>query len=227
MNNNKNIFQTHKSIEYLRQKPKLLKATLSWRKYNKEFNYYFYDNNMCDKFMKENFDEKIYKAYSILPMAVMKADLWRYCVVYHYGGIYADTDTVCKVNPNIFLTDSLLTIVPENNVHLCQWVFYAPKGSPILKSVIDLSVERILSSNFKGEHIIHHLTGPEVFTDGIENYLKSNNLTVFDNKIHYYKYPNSVLSVFNYHYFHGNLVGHLFAGQDNDGWCKERFEKLM
>ena len=35
----------------------------------------------------------------MLPIAVMKADLWRYCVIYKYGGIYADADTVCKINP--------------------------------------------------------------------------------------------------------------------------------
>jgi len=223
----KNIFQTHKSQDYLSKKPKLLKAMQTWSKYNNEFNYNFYDNIMCDNFIKQHFDKKIYKAYSILPMTVMKADLWRYCVIYHYGGIYADADTVCKINPNIFLTHSLLTIVPENDVHLCQWVFYAPKGSPILKTIIDLSVERILTSNFKGEHIIHYLTGPGVFTDGTEKYLKNNNLPIFDNKTKYYKYPNNILSVFNYHSFHKKIVVHLFAGQDDDGWCKERNIKLL
>ena len=61
----------------------------------------------------------------------------------------------CKINPYIFINDSLLTIVPENETHLCQWVFSAPKNSPILKSIIDLSVERILNTPIKGEHIIH------------------------------------------------------------------------
>jgi len=94
----------------------------TWIKYSNTFNYYFFDDKMCDNFMKQNFGEKINKAYSMLPMAVMKADLWRYCVIYKYGGIYADADTVCKVHPNIFINDSLLTIVAENETHLCQWV---------------------------------------------------------------------------------------------------------
>lgn len=225
-NNNKNIFQTHRSLDYLSYKPKLVNAMLSWKKYQNEFNYYFFDNISCDKFMKANFDEKTYKAYSILPMGVMKADLWRYCIIYKHGGIYADVDTICKINPNLFLTDSLLTVVPENNVHLCQWVFYAPQSSPILKSIIDLSVDRILNTPIKGEHIIHHLTGPGVFTDGIEKYMIENNLPIFENKINYYNYPSNVLKVFNYYNFHKNLVTHLFAGQDNDGWCKERDIKL-
>ena len=32
-----------------------------------------------------------------LSLKVMKGDLWRYCVVYHYGGIYADADTICFI----------------------------------------------------------------------------------------------------------------------------------
>jgi mannosyltransferase OCH1-like enzyme len=227
----KNIFQTHKSLNYIKSKPKIRNAVLSWMKYGNEFKYYFYSDAMCDQFIKENFDERIYKAYSMLPMAVMKADLWRYCIIYKYGGIYADTDTVCKVNPNIFRTNALLTVVPENSVHLCQWVFSAPKESPILKCIIDLSVERILDSNnnFRGEHIIHFLTGPGVFTEGIEKYLKENNLPLFNNdRKLYYNYENTnVLRVFNYDNFHSNIVNHLFSGQDADGWCQERFHKLV
>ena len=224
----KNIFQTHKSMNYIRTKSKIYNATNSWKKYANEFNYYFFNDKMCDEFIKNNFDENIYKAYSILPMAVMKADLWRYCVIYKYGGIYADTDTICKINPNIFINDSLLTIVPENKTHLCQWVFSAPENSAILKTIIDLSVERILNTSIKGEHIIHNLTGPGVFTDGIELYLKNNNNPIFtENRINYFHYPNPILKVFNYFNFHKNIVVHLFTGQDKDGWCDERNVKLL
>ena len=37
----RNIFQTHKSIQYVRSNEKLRKATQSW-KGHPEFNYYFY-----------------------------------------------------------------------------------------------------------------------------------------------------------------------------------------
>jgi mannosyltransferase OCH1-like enzyme len=221
-----NIFQTHKSVNYINSKPKLVKAIKSWLKYTNTFNYKFYNNAMCDDFIKNNFDDKIYNAYSLLPMGVMKADLWRYCIIYKYGGIYADTDTVCLFNPHIFINDSLLTIVPENETHLCQWVFSAPPNSPILKSIIDLSVERILNTPIKGEHIIHYLTGPSVFTDGIEKYLKENGLPIFSNKKNYYNYPSPVLKVFKYENFHKNIVNHLFAGQDKDGWFHERYLKI-
>ena len=223
----KNIYQTHKSINYINTKPKLVKAIKSWVKHTKEFNYFFYNNQMCDDFIKNNFDENVYKAYSMLPMPVMKADLWRYCIIYKYGGIYADTDTVCKINPNIFINDSLLTLSPENGTsYFCQWTFSAQANSPILKSIIDLSVERILNTPIKGEHIIHYLTGPALFTDGIEKYLIENNYPVFENRQNYVNYPVSILKVFKPKTFHENFINHLFAGNDDDGWKNERYGKL-
>ena len=163
----KNIFQTHKSIDYINSKPKLVNAINSWKKH-RQFNYYFFNDSQCENFIKKHFPNKIYLAYKKLPMAVMRADLWRYCVIYKYGGIYADTDAICLNNPNFFINDTNLILAPENNVHLCQWTFSAPKNSPILKQIIELSVIKILSiKEIKGEHIIHELTGPGVFTQGI------------------------------------------------------------
>ena len=234
-NNNKNfeknIFQTHKSIEYINSKEKVLNAMHSWMKYSYKFNYKFYTNEMCEEFMQNNFSEDIYNAYMKLPefIPVLRADLWRYCIIYKYGGIYADADTICLIDPDILLNDdALLVCAPEyDNVHLCQWIFSAPANSPILKSIIDLSVKRILETNeIKGEHIIHYLTGPGVFTDGIENYLKENNLPTYNEKKTYIKYINPILDVFNDNFFHNHVVKHLFTGRDEDGWFNHRDKYL-
>jgi len=200
----------------------------TWNKYSKMFNYQFFNDEMCNEFMKQNFDEKINIAYSMLPMAVMKADLWRYCILYKYGGIYADTDTVCNINPTIFINKSFMTVAPEPaHNYFCQWSFAAPAGSPILKSIIDLSVERILNTEIKGEHIIHYLTGPACFTDGIVKYLKEKNLPTFENIDQYYNYPSHILAVFDKKNFHDKFIKHLYAGSDNDGWKSERKSILM
>jgi mannosyltransferase OCH1-like enzyme len=229
----KNIFQTHKSLEYIQSKPKVQHACNTWRQYHgkNDYVYHFYDDELCDKFMKENFDERTYEAYCMLPLIVMKTDLWRYCVVYKCGGIYADTDTVLKVYPDFLMNDkALLTLAPENGyTFLCQWFFSAPPHSPILKSVIDLSVERIhsIEKPICGEHVIHYLTGPAVFTDGIEQFLKQNNYPTFSKKGQYQDYPYpDILHVFNSEIFHRDILVHLFTGGDEDGWYKERYEKL-
>ena len=223
----KNIFQTHKSMKYVLSNPKFVVAMNSWKRNG--YSHDFYDDQKCFDFMRDHFYGDVFDCYCRLPMAVMKADLWRYCVIYKFGGIYADIDTISKYTPNIFINETLLCIAPENNTHLCQWVFAAPSQSPILKSIIDLSVERIKSMNeIKGEHIVHYLTGPGLFTDGIEKYLRENNHPTFEDKKSYFQYPNSnVLKVFNHDNFHKNVVLHLFAGQCKDGWFYERFKKLL
>jgi mannosyltransferase OCH1-like enzyme len=230
----KRIFQTHKSIQYIQSKPKLQQAMNSWRRFVPEFGYHFYTDEMCDDFMKnemvEEFGEEIYEAYNRLPIAVMKADLWRYCIIYKYGGIYADADSICLCDPNMFtLYETQLVCAPENDsVHLCQWTFAAPPNSPLLKSIIDLAVKRILTiPEIRGEHVIHYLTGPGVFTDGIEKYLNENEMQTFNDKKQYYRYKNPTMICFMAERFHQTMIHHLFAGRDQDGWTHERYQHLM
>ena len=108
-------------------KKNIIYATFSWKRH-KNFNYQFYDNKRCSLFMKENFFPEIYRAYNRLPLGIMKTYLWRYCIIYKYGGIYADSDTVSLTNNLDFLVDrsAHLVLTSENDVHFCQWVFVAP-----------------------------------------------------------------------------------------------------
>jgi mannosyltransferase OCH1-like enzyme len=220
----KNIYQTHKSMEYIKSKPEIYKAVQSWQIYN-DYNYRFFTDLECEEFIKTNFDRDVLLAYNKCPLAVMKADLWRYCIIYKNGGIYADTDTVCKIHPNFLIKNKcLLAIVPENDdEHLCQWIFAAPPKSPILKYVIDMVVLRILSiPEIKGEHVIHYLTGPGAFTAGIEKYLNENLKDTYDKKSAYVNYKDDCLYVLEPNHFHKNAIVHLFSGQHFDGWKKER-----
>lgn len=224
----KNIFQTHKSLKYALSKQKIKNAINSWTKH-KDFNYTFYDDEMCDEFVKQYFDDDVYKAYNKCPLAVMKADLWRYCIIYQFGGIYADTDAVCMQTPHTFIVnDALLVCAPENgNNFFCQWTFSAPPKSPVLKKIIDLSVQRILEMDvIKGEHIIHHLTGPAVFTTAIFEYTNENDGNNFNHVTQYINYPYPTIFVFENKHFHSHIIRHLYAGSDMDGWMRERDQKL-
>ena len=222
----KTIFQTHKSMTYVMDNNRLFDCYQSWDV--KGYTHKFFDDKKADDFMKENFND-IYEIYHNLPLPVMKADLWRYCVIYHYGGIYADMDTIFIGDDldSLFQKESDLILTPEypRNEALCQWVFAAPKGSPLLKSAIDESVKRIKECNdFKYEHMVHNLTGPKVFTESIENYLKENNLTVFDgtDKNQYVnEYKNKVMYVHDSHWLYNNHVEHVYSGQWEGGWITD------
>jgi FkbM family methyltransferase len=62
---------------------------------NTEFEYFLFDDNDCIEFIKNNFDERVLDAYNNLIPGAYKADLWRYCVMYIYGGIYLDIKFNC------------------------------------------------------------------------------------------------------------------------------------
>jgi len=231
------IYQTHKSLDYVLQNRKTKKSHESWNRYCHghdnllPFEYVFYDDAALDAFMASQ-EERVYKAFQRCPMRVMQADLWRYCVLYEYGGIYADADAVLMKgqDPSIFLQKrAWLVLAPETDrIHLCQWTFAAPPRSPVLRKIIDLCVERILSApTIRGEHIIHYMTGPRAFTDGMESYLKEHGCTTFRNKLCYEVYQNYHVHIFNTGFFHGKLIDHLFAGYDHGGWKSERYGKII
>jgi len=57
---------------------------------NPDFNHELFDDNDCYNFLASHFPPQILYAYESLAPGAYKADLWRYCVLYLYGGIYLD-----------------------------------------------------------------------------------------------------------------------------------------
>ena len=57
---------------------------------NPEFNFYVYDDKMCQEFIQNNFDNNILEVYNGLKPGAYKSDLFRYCILYIHGGVYMD-----------------------------------------------------------------------------------------------------------------------------------------
>jgi hypothetical protein len=87
-----NIFQTW-NTKYL---PKgMLKNVLNIKNKNPGFKHFLYDDNDCREFIKNNFELDVLNAFDNLKPGAYKADLWRYCILYKYGGIYLDIKYKC------------------------------------------------------------------------------------------------------------------------------------
>jgi len=110
----KNIFQTW-STKDTSLGFKLL--TQSWLNLNPGYSYYFFDDNDCIEFIKNNFEKNVYDAYCRIIPGAFKADFWRYCVLYVYGGVYVDMDTICINQIDDFLNEYIefMTPVDLNN----------------------------------------------------------------------------------------------------------------
>lgn len=151
------IFQTYKSRNLQKG---MFKAASSWKDKNPEFSYYFYDDEAQRALIENNFDSSVVAAYDRLDVGAFKADLWRYCVLYVYGGVYADIDTVClrPLDQLIAATDKFIApfagIVRGGifNAFIC-----AEAEHPFLKASIKRSTDMIL--NEEHDHPLA-ITGP-------------------------------------------------------------------
>jgi len=113
----RNIFQTWESKNISSEFDIL---TQTWKYKNPNYAYFLFDSNDREEFIKQNFDENIYKSYCRIIPGAFKADLWRYCILFIYGGVYVDIDTICLNNIDNFLDESnyetLKNIISTNSL---------------------------------------------------------------------------------------------------------------
>lgn len=203
---------------------------------NQNVPYNFLDDVDIENFIKSNFDRRTFVAFTKLPLGVMKADMWRYCVLYKKGGIYTDIDTKC-IKPiqkwNIKKEDRLI-ISLENDIHFCQWTIISCKEHPLMKKVIDLIIEKTEDGlKIEDEHFVHKYTGPGIWTEAVKKlcgfpenmnakniydlYLKPGKNSVF---------KNYNIRIENVDYFNGLNVRHYFGSanfdKEYDSWLKHR-----
>jgi alpha 1,6-mannosyltransferase len=146
---------------------------------------------------------EVLEAYNALPLPVLKADFFRYLILFARGGIYTDIDTVSLksaiewVPPEVDRASYGMVIGIEadpdredwaqwysRRIQFCQWTIQAKPGHPILRDVIANITEEVLRRKEKGTldskdtHGIIEFTGPAIWTDNIFSYF--NNPEYFD-----------------------------------------------
>jgi mannosyltransferase OCH1-like enzyme len=152
-----NLFQTWHTLDLL---GKMQENVELLKKENPEFTYYLYDDQMCEKFIKDNFDDEILYTFNKLKPGAYKADLWRYCILYLKGGIYLDIKYTCindfklieLTDKEYFVKDmvndnrtgvyqALLCCLPKNNILLecITQVVYNVKHNLYLNNCLDLT----------------------------------------------------------------------------------------
>lgn len=95
------------------------KSHESWKKNfpEPEFTHILWeDSSQIDELVKNNFPE-YWDYYSILPMHMLKIDFARICILYLYGGIFADLDFYCYSNFYFELTDDLYVLESFEGEH--------------------------------------------------------------------------------------------------------------
>lgn len=83
------LYRTHTSFTIPRSM--YFQCHKKWQDLNPNLRIEWYDNKTSDKFIEEQMPLKVFKAYRKLKPGAFKADLWRACILYRNGGVYADS----------------------------------------------------------------------------------------------------------------------------------------
>jgi mannosyltransferase OCH1-like enzyme len=204
----------YKSNEYDQSIPKIIFQTgnsknfknilhfnsiMSFIELNPEYKYIYYDDVDARKFLRENFSDEINYSYDLLVPGAFKADLLRYCFLYHYGGCYFDCKQILRIqirdilnpNSNIVLCNDVI-----DNALLNAIIFSTEKNSIIEKTIKDCVYNII---NKFGSNALD-ITGPIFFYKSIKKYISEDTLLLQNNR------PLENFHDFNNDYFNNNVT---------------------
>ena len=137
---------------------------------NPDYKIIYYDDNDCYNLIKTNFKSDILWAYEKLKPTAYKADLFRYCVLYLYGGIYSDlTQTfLTPLNNIIDHNKDKLILCSDWGIDIqISFICTIPKNNIFIK-VIDEIIKNC-KNNYYGDHFLS-VTGPKLFKNILDKY---------------------------------------------------------
>ncbi len=145
----KNIIQTYKSEDLV---PPFVFKNIKEK--NKDWNYFFYDDEGCRKFLREEFGQRFQDKFDSFKKGAHKSDLFRLCWLYKNGGVYVDIDTqlivsldqiVSKINDftimkntyrRNFYDDMVSRMLDVKHETLINSFIVTKKGDPRLRKCI-------------------------------------------------------------------------------------------
>jgi hypothetical protein len=134
----KQIFICDKTTDFIG------KYSFNWKRLNPEYDIILYDNERCRQFLLSEFSQKHVDIFNYLDSGPIKADFWRVCAIYRYGGLYVDADAEPIVpldhyiDPTVeFVTCSSYGEGPTFNPNF----IFAKAGDSFLKLCIDTYVQ--------------------------------------------------------------------------------------
>lgn len=172
----------------------------SFRDRNPELSFLIFDEEATNRYMKTEWSKRpIYDVFSRGLVGQLRADIFRYCIIFERGGYYFDFNKSSEAPlQNLHPPDAEAMVSYERNVSLfpansairdtvadplgsiVQWGFGFRPQHPALSRVIDRIVE--LAPYFSGrsfafpKEAVLALTGPGAFTAAVRSWVEDNGL---------------------------------------------------
>lgn len=115
----------------------------SWIELNPDYEYRLHDDNDVIAFIKNDFPDYL-EAYNKIKYGASKADLWRYLIMYKYGGVYVDMDCRC-IKPLRQWIDPGAEFVTQLGINkdICQWMIISVPNNPIFLKAAQKALQNI------------------------------------------------------------------------------------
>lgn len=177
-------------------------AVTSCIRLNPNYKYMIYDDAECLEIVRHQFPEflDLYLSTDIIS-PVMRTDMWRYMMLYAYGGVYVDSDVQC-IKPidqwgDVFRKDGetttprldaligveILSTPSKGEIQFCQWTMAAAQPRhPLFYRTLELINETVASirAGIAPRKDAVYVTGPAVFSRAVNETLTAEGYTADD-----------------------------------------------
>lgn len=186
-----NIFQTWKVSKTSPSFPKAFVGPLeSWPEKNPDYAHTLITDDIIDEWVHQEFSNvpEVTKAWDLMPKFILKADFFRYLVIFARGGVYSDIDTVClkgidtwAMFDDQYLKPAGLSTDIDNigfavgieadpdrpdwaewyarRIQFVQWTIVGKRGHPFLRELISRIVEETFRKQDMG--ILNKIEGKD------------------------------------------------------------------
>eukprot|EP00041_Stephanoeca_diplocostata_P030156 m.905312 g.905312 ORF g.905312 m.905312 type:complete len:996 (+) comp23699_c0_seq2:471-3458(+) len=176
----------------------LLPMTQTWPEMNPNYTYMLHTDAQIEMNMAQWYPELSRAWQRMKP--IEKADTYRYAVLHHYGGYYADLDVTCARpidvwtkqnfqydNVDFIVGFEVVTERPDwavwyaRKFQLCQWTMAGRKGHPAFRIVLDMIVDWF-DTHTDAERVnisVVQSTGPGIWSDAVLEFLNKTHQVQF------------------------------------------------
>ena len=104
------IYMCHKNLD------KIEIYSKNWKKLNPEYEIKLYDDELCKKFLLDEYSQLHLDIFNFLKDGPIKSDFWRICIINKYGGLYVDSDIEPFISLNKYIEndDNFVTCISSN-----------------------------------------------------------------------------------------------------------------
>lgn len=157
----------------------------SWKAQNPDWDYRLWTDDALDAFVAEHYPDFIdlFRGY---PKPVFRADLGRYLLLHHFGGVYADIDTDCLRPLDVLCDEERIVVCEEPSAYwwhatrfgLRHLLFNGTLASPAGHAFWLHLAERAKRCWQGGARDVIWTTGPGLLTGAIDSWPDADNFSI-------------------------------------------------